>query len=206
MDNAKKNDTSLMDIAHTIKIAFDAYLNMPVEVWKSFTDLGEVITVPKNEIIKPHSQTEKHLYFILSGSGGLLLWSNNNFVCIDLCYENDFFGDYMSFLQQQPSALEVVTFEKTTLFRISKANFSLLSDTKEIGAKICRFAAEGLFIHKQQQQIDILTKTAKERYINLLMRQPDIIQRTPQKHIASYLGITPQSLSRIRNEISLVTK
>src|SRR5690554_480251 len=62
------------------------------------------------------------------------------------------------------------------------------------------FASEALFVHKQKQQIDILTKTATERYIELQARQPKIIQRTPQKHIASYLGVTPQSLSRIRKE------
>ncbi|TAE80190.1 MAG: Crp/Fnr family transcriptional regulator [Bacteroidetes bacterium] len=195
-----------MEVAAKIKTAFDAYLNMPVEVWKSFADLGEVITVPKDEVLKPHNQTEKYLYFILKGSGGLLLWNNNNFVCIDLCYEQDFFGDYMSFLLQQPSALEVITFEPSELFRISKANFNLLSHNQEVGNQICRFAAEGLFIHKQQQQIAMLTQTAQERYLALLHKQPNIIKRTPQKHVASYLGITPQSLSRIRHKIALVTK
>ncbi|MCD8540629.1 MAG: hypothetical protein LRY55_13345 [Leadbetterella sp.] len=111
-----------------------------------------------------------------------------------------FFGDYMSFLTQQPTALEVVTFEPTELFRISKANFDRLSYNTDWGDKICRFAAEALFIHKQQQQTDILTKTAEERYSELQAKQPRVIQRTPQKHIASYLGITPQSLSRIRNK------
>ncbi len=48
------------------------------------------------------------------------------------------------------------------------------------------------------QQIEILTKTAKQRYSEMLEKQPHILQRTPNKHIASYLGITPESLSRIR--------
>jgi len=121
-------------------------------------------------------------------------------VCIDLCYEGEFFGDYMSFLNRQPTQLEVVTFEPSELFRITKANFDLLSNNTEFGDKICRFASEALFVHKQKQQIDILTKTAKERYFELQTQQPKIILRTPQKYIASYLGVTPQSLSRIRKE------
>ena len=191
-----------MKIEEKIKQAFDPYFNVPIEAWKSFTDLGENITTTKDQTIKDTDTTEKYLNFILKGSGGILLWKHNNFVCIDLCYEGEFFGDYMSFLNQQATQLEVVTFEPSELFRISKINFDKLSNNTEFGDKICRFASEALFVHKQKQQIDILTKTATERYSELQARQQKIIQRTPQKHIASYLGVTPQSLSRIRKEIA----
>lgn len=191
-----------LKIEEKIKQAFDPYFNVPLEAWKSFTDLGEIVTATKDQTIKTAGTTEKYLSFILKGSGGILLWNNNNFVCIDLCYEGEFFGDYMSFLDQQPSPLEVVTFEPSELFRISKTNFDKLSNNTEFGDKICRFASEALFVHKQKQQIDILTKTAIERYVELQTRQPNIIQRTPQKYIASYLGVTPQSLSRIRKELA----
>lgn len=189
-----------MKTEEIIKRAFDPYFPVPLEAWKSFTDLGEMIVTTKDQILKNTGTTEKYLSFIVQGSGGIMLWNNSNYVCIDLCYEDDFFGDYMSFLTQQPTPLEVITFEASKLFRISKTNFDKLRSNSEIGEKICRFASEGLFIHKQRQQIDILTKTAAERYTELQTRQPEIIRRTPQKHIASYLGITPQSLSRIRNE------
>lgn len=187
-----------MKIEEKIKQAFDPYFNVPIEAWKSFAYFGELIKTSKDQAIKENGTTEKFLSFILKGSGGVLLWNNNNFVCIDLCYEGEFFGDYMSFLNQQPTQLEVITFEPSELFRISKANFDKLSIDTDFGDKICRFAAEGLFKHKQQQQIDILTKTATERYDEILSKYPNIIQQTPQKYIASYLGITPQSLSRIR--------
>lgn len=192
-----------MKTEEIIKHAFDPYFNVPLELWKSFTDVGELIQTEKDQIIKQTATTEKYLSFILKGSGGILLWNNNNFVCIDLCYEGEFFGDYMSFLNQQPTPLEVITFEPSELFRISKDNFDKLSYNTEFGEKICRFASEGLFIHKQKQQIDILTKTATERYLELQTHPSNIIQRTPQKYIASYLGITPQSLSRIRSECAL---
>jgi CRP-like cAMP-binding protein len=57
------------------------------------------------------------------------------------------------------------------------------------------------FVSKQQQQIELLTKSAKERYIILLQQFPNIQNRIAQNHIASYLGITPQSLSRIRRQL-----
>ena len=190
-----------MTTTERIKKAFDQYLELPLDGWKSFTDMGEIVLVDKDVIIKQCNTIENYLYFILSGSGAILIWNKNNAVFIDLCYENDFFGDYMSFLTHSVSPLEVVTFEQTELFRISKTNFDKLSTT-QLGDKICRFAAEGLFIHNQQQQIDILNKTAKERYMEIQQQYASMLQRTPQKHIASYLGITPQSLSRIRSELA----
>jgi len=191
-----------MTIAEKIKIVFDSYFDVTIEAWDSFVELGEIISFEKEQVIKANGLTEKYFNFILKGSGGIFIWKKNNFVCIDLCYENSFFGDYMSFLTEQPSPLEVIVFEKSDFFRISKTNFDKLSNNTDFGDKICRFASEGLFVHKQQQQIDILTKTAKERYIELQKQQSNIIQRTPQKYVASYLGVTPQSLSRIRKEIS----
>jgi CRP/FNR family transcriptional regulator, anaerobic regulatory protein len=191
-----------MKTEEKIKEAFDPYFEAPIEAWKSFSNLGEVVLVKKNQVIKETNTKEKYLSFILNGSGGILLWNNNNFVCIDLCYEGEFFGDYMSFINQQPTALEVVSFEASELFRISKENFNKLSYQTEFGNTICRFAAEALFVHKQQQQIDILSKSAHERYIEIVRKNPGIILRPPQKYIASYLGITPQSLSRIRKSLS----
>ncbi len=191
-----------MKTAERIKQVFDPYFNAPLEAWESFANLGEIVTTSTDQIIKQTDTTEKYLSFILTGSGGILLWNKSNFVCIDLCYEGDFFGDYMSFLTQQQTAIEVITFEPSEIFRISRSNFEKLGYNTDFGDKICRFAAEGLFIHKQEQQIHLLTKTSSQRYDELSARHPNIIQRTPQKYIASYLGITPQSLSRIRSEVN----
>lgn len=190
-----------MQIEETIKHVFDPYINIPSEEWNLFTKFGDVIVTKKNETLKVASSTEKYLYFILQGSGGVLLWNNNKFVCTDLCYEGELFGDFMSFFLQKPSLLEVVTFESTELFRISKENFNKLIHNADYGGKFCRFTLESLFVQKQRQQIEMITKTATDRYFELLTKKPDIINRTPQKYIASYLGISTQSLSRIRKQL-----
>jgi CRP-like cAMP-binding protein len=190
-----------MKTALLIKQIFDTYFEAPIDAWQSFVDFGEVITTQKEELIKRGGNIETYLYFILKGSGGVMLWNNNNYVCVDLCYEGEFFGDYMSFITQQPTPIEIITFESSEVFRISKTNFDKLTQNDAFGEKICRFASEALFVHKQMQQIDIITKTPTQRYHDLLKKQAQVVQRTPQKHIASYLGITPQSLSRIRAKI-----
>ena len=189
--------TQHSSIPYLLKAAFDPVFEAPITVWETFAGFCTEQWFEKEAIVKNSHTQEKYLYFILNGSGGIFLWHNNNYVCTDLCFENDFFGDYMSFLNGQSSPLEVITFEPTRLLCISAENFEKLSQT-EAGSKLRGMAAEGLFMHKQQQQIDMLTKTAGQRYDDLHARVPGIFQRVPQKYIASYLGVTPQSLSRIR--------
>ncbi|MBU2914256.1 Crp/Fnr family transcriptional regulator [Reichenbachiella agariperforans] len=185
-------------LAEILKKSFERYFNAPIEVWKEFADLCEPIHFAKDEIIKHQHKAEKYFYFIIKGSAGIFLWKENNFVCLDFAFDNNFCGDYMSLLTQKPTELEVVALEKSEMVRISRNDFYMLSQ-KSVGQVIMQKSAESSFVEKQQQQIELLTKTAEERYQILQTKFPNIHQRIAQKHIASYLGITPQSLSRIRN-------
>lgn len=180
-----------------LKQSFDRYFEAPIEVWKYFTDLCEVVKFKKNETIKLSGQTEKNAYFILDGACGVFLWKESNFVCLDIVLENNFFADYMSLITEQPSPLETVAIEKTTALKISSHNIAELKKS-QFGNILFLIGAENSFVEKQQQQIDLLTKTAEERYSELMKKNPEIVNRIAQKHIASYLGITTQSLSRIR--------
>lgn len=190
----------MIKVSKQLKSAFDPYFEAPIEVWETFAEHGELIETPKNEIIKKCDEIERYFYFIIEGSGGIMLYKSNNYLCIDLCYEGDFFGDYLSFLTNTRTALEVMCFEPCVLFKINQLNFKKLAET-DYGKIMCQVASDSLFIHKQTQQIELLTKTAEQRYIEMLEKQPNIIQRTPNKYIASYLGITPESFSRIRKKI-----
>lgn len=182
-----------------LKQAFDPYFNAPIEAWVEFAELCEPVAYEKDQIIKPQGTAEKFFHFILKGSAGIFLWKGNNFVCLDFGFENSACCDYMSLLTKQPTELEVVSLEKSEMIRISSSNFHKLG-SKPVGQIIMRMTAEGSFVEKQQQQIELLTKTAEERYRILQAKFPHIDLRVAQKHIASYLGITPQSLSRIRNQ------
>ncbi len=187
--------------AQILKKSFDPYIEMPIETWIEFARHCETVSFEKEEVMKQANTTEKYFYFILKGSAGILLWRKNNFVCIDIAFENNFFCDYMSLLIKQESPLQTISIEKSEMLRMSRENFHMLSK-EYVAQKILRIAAEASFLEKQQQQIDLLTKTALERYLMLFEKFPGIFQRIPQKYIASYLGITPQSLSRLRKQIT----
>ena len=180
-----------------LKKAFDKYYEAPLSVWVNFFSCCETVTFNKDEIIKQANEREKYFYFIAAGSAGIFLWKKNNFVCLDFAFENNFYCDYMSFLSGESTPLQSMALEKSEMLRIGKIKFFEFAK-KPYGQIILRIAAETSFIDKQKQQIDLLTKTANVRYQDLIDKFPCIMERTPQKHIASYLGITPQSLSRLR--------
>jgi len=180
-----------------LKANFDKYFEAPIEVWKKFVNLCEEVDFKKNEILKPSGQKESNAYFILEGACGSFLWKENNYMCLDIVLENDFFADQMSLITGQASPIETIALEKTKALKISKSNIDKLKQSP-FGSTLFLIGAEHSFVEKQQQQIDLLMKTAEERYSLLLLKNPNLLKRIAQKHIASYLGITTQSLSRIK--------
>gem|GEM_PF-177367 len=186
-------------IAKFLKQVFDPFHVLDIGVWENFGKLGEIKQFPKETVLKAADTTEKYFNILMEGSGGCLIWKKNNFVCIDMAFESDFLFDFMSFTLQRPTPVEVRLFDDSTVFRIPHHVFRQTFNPGNHGEKMARLVAESSFITKQQQQIDLLTKTAKERYLELMGTKKGI-EHTQLKYLASYLGITPQSLSRIRAE------
>ncbi len=188
-------------IGKHLKSVFDPYFKVDIELWNSFAENMVLRKFKKNQILKRANETEKYLNFILKGSVGTFISNNGNETCISLSINDSFISDYLSFLKQKPSLIYATALENTEVLSISFIKLSALYSRSTTGVWLGKTIAEQLFLQRQQIQIDLLTLTAKERYIKLLSEKPEIIQRISLKYIASYIGITPESLSRLRNQI-----
>lgn len=193
--------TAIDALAHQIKKAFDPYYAAPLDAWQYFASCGEVVHFAKNDIIKAAHGIDRFGYFVVQGACGLFVWKENSAMCLDLLLENNFFADDLSLFTGKSSPVEIVALEKTTLLRLPKNQIDHLQQTP-MGQILFAAGNQAGFVEKQQQQLDRMTKTAEQRYLELLERQSGLAQRVAQKHIASYLGITTQSLSRIRKRIA----
>ncbi|CAM4085598.1 Crp/Fnr family transcriptional regulator [Zobellia roscoffensis] len=116
--------------------------------------------------------------------------------------DNEFITDYESFISQEPSTLRIQSIEKGEAIFLDRAGLNSLYDTSFYWNKFGRIISEQIFVNSKRRTEQLLFLTPKERYLLLLKDHPDYFQKYALKHIASYLGITPQSLSRIRNQIS----
>jgi len=187
-------------IEHRLKKIFDKFYEAPIEAWRSFVDLCERVEFKKNEKIKDAGKRHAFGYFLIEGTVGLFVVKENKRVCLDFIIEDNFFADDLALSTGEPSPIEIVALEKSLVLRMSKSNIDLLKQTP-IGKILFSVGDEQALLDKQKQQIDLMTKSVEERYIEILNYRPELIERISQKDIASYLGISTQSLSRIRRRI-----
>ena len=155
----------------------------------------------KDAIITAERQTEKYLYFIKQGVVRKYYLVNGIEYNIDFRFENQFVSSYASFLTQQPSAIFLEAIEDVTLLAIKFKSLQELYRISKSGERLGRLYAEELFIEKKIREAALMIQSPKERYINLLTQKPHWIKRVPLYMIASYLNITPETLSRVRKKI-----
>ena len=116
-------------------------------------------------------------------------------------FKQNFVSGYTSFLTREPSKYAIETLTKTSLWSLSYEDLQEIYQETQVGQALGRKASEALFLNKARREQALLTQTAEQRYMNLLTEQPEFIREIPLKYIASYIGITPQALSRIRKRI-----
>lgn len=191
------------DIGKQLKDTFDPYINVEQKLWDAFADKLTLRKFKKNEIIKNADQIEHYINFISAGSVGNFISCKGTDTCISLSVANNFSSDYYSFLNQKPSVIYSMALETNELLSLTHKDLSELYSRSAMGIWIGKAIAEQLFIQRQQVQIDLLTLTAEERYLKLLSEKPEIFQKVSLKHIASYIGVTAESLSRLRKNILL---
>ena len=118
------------------------------------------------------------------------------------CTKNSLTTSYKSFILQQPSNLSIQALEDTELLVIDSEHLQKLYSNSIVWQNIGRAVAEKEYIVMEQYASVLNNETAKEKYLRLLKEQPNVLQKANVEDIASYLGITRRTLSRIRQEIS----
>jgi len=112
--------------------------------------------------------------------------------------ENEFICDYPSFLPQRPSSINIQALEAAEIRAISFDDLQRFYREINLGERFGRLIAEEIFVDSIQQLASFYQDKPAVRYQNFVHRFPQLVQRLPQYYIASYVGIKPQSLSRIR--------
>ena len=169
---------------------------------------AELLTVtqlePKTILIHEGAVADK-IYFI--NQGCIRAWYNANGqeVTLQFFFEGETVTSLESFLNNIPSSINIETLEACNVSILSKADFFKLIET-DVAVKdwFYKTAIEKLFTHTNRL-LSLLKNKPFDRYQLLLKEQPEMFQRIPQHYIASYLGITAVSLSRIRNRKHFVS-
>ncbi|WP_025739904.1 Crp/Fnr family transcriptional regulator [Aquimarina pacifica] len=156
------------------------------------------VTIDKNDFFLREGEVCKKAAFIINGSCILSQTLNTGDVLVlDFFTEGDMISDYYSFLKNTPTDTNIKALEKTTLLIISKKDIDYLLQTIPNYQKFGRIIAEQSFI-RIAEKVKRSGLSAFERYQLLIREKPIIAKKFPQYMIASYLGISPEWLSKIR--------
>jgi CRP-like cAMP-binding protein len=176
-------------------------LNLPNKIGFWFHPNLAGYNYQKKTLLLKKGEIENYLSFIETGIVRYYIPRERNDLTLEFTFENEFIGAYDSFLTRLPSAYNVETITPTTLWRVTYNDIQTIYAETEMGNTIGRLGSEAMFLEKSKRELSLLNETAEQRYLNLFIEQSDLIKNIPLKYIASYIGITPQALSRIRKRI-----
>jgi CRP-like cAMP-binding protein len=152
----------------------------------------------KTQLIK-EGETAQKLFFIKKGC--LRVWFNNNGIEVttQFFFEGEAATSLDSFLNNEPSLFTIEAMEPCEIAIFNKSAYdTLMANDSAFKDWFYGTAIKKLLLHSKRL-LSFIKNKPMERYQELISQQPEIFQRVPQRYIASYLGITPVSLSRIRN-------
>ena len=199
---AKKTQTdrNRMNELETIKKYVARHIDLTLEEQEYFVSLLRVNKVKKKQFIVQPEFICKYRSYIHSGAMRAYLVDNNaNEHTIAFAIEDWWISDFNSYIFQQPATLFVEALEATTLIQLDYNAEQLLKETIPKFEKLFRILTERSFAFLQKRMLSNLSMTAEERYEDFITNYSKIAQRVPQYALASYLGMSTEYLSKLRN-------
>jgi CRP/FNR family transcriptional regulator, anaerobic regulatory protein len=164
-----------------------------------FSSDGARKNFSKGDFLIREGETERNLYLVESGLVRVFILSEHEEQTIRFGYQGSIINSIASFILSRPSEFYIDTLRRSTVSMISKERFlELIHSTPEIFAGYTALL-EILITQQVEREVDLLTPSPIERLNRVLKRSPNLFQEVPLKYIASYLRMTPETLSRIRN-------
>ncbi len=164
----------------------------------------ETVNINRNTIVEEQEKIPAFLSFIDKGFMRLFYYDENgDEITTYLCSPNGFIASFLSLINQKPATENVECITDCQILRISRQNLITLIDKSENFKKFSLVIFEKVMALSQIRANDLATLTAELRYKKMMTEQPQLLQNIPIQYIASFLGIKPQSLSRIRRQIIL---
>jgi len=159
------------------------------------------LKIKKGQVLTDFGQIESNTYFLRTGLVELSIKSYQTLKTIDFFFAGEFVSAYTSFLTQQPSDVRVTVLADGEAEVVRYTDLQKAYQASSVANFVGRIINEQAYLRKAQREKDFLTKTTEERYQELISRHPEYVAQIPVNKIR-YLGIHPESLSRIRKKLN----
>ena len=161
------------------------------------------INLFKGEYLLKAGQYVTSLYYVDNGCMCLFTLKEGNEQVIDFFTEDSFFTDLYNYIEERPSNCYIKATEATRVFALLKTDAQKMLDYSHQLERFGRLHIQQEFVMMARRVAHITNLSNEQRYLRLLEKRPTLAQRVPQYLIASYLGLTPVGLSKIRKRLSM---
>jgi CRP/FNR family transcriptional regulator, anaerobic regulatory protein len=189
-----------MNELNAIRNAFEQILPLPEKEWQDLSTLLTIKTFPQGSYLIREGQIENHLYFLNHGATRNYFLKDGKEYTVDFAFTGDFVTAYYSLITREPSPIFIELLEVTETVVLERNALNAYYDRFPHAERIGRLIAEHQYAKRLKREMDLLSLTAEERYGQLLAKNPSLVGSLSVKHLSSYLGIQPESLSRIRKQ------
>ena len=179
------------------------FLNQFIKV--SIEEFAELITwaeprqFEKKTMLTRPGEVEEYMYFITSGLIRKYFLKKDQEIITHLVKEGGIIGSGESFLTGKPSKYFVETLEPTTAFAISREKLEDMYRSSKKWEKLGRIMTTQYFLVQEMRIMDNIRYSTRERFVKFMKENTDLLQRVPQKYLASYLNIKPETFSRLKH-------
>jgi len=155
----------------------------------------------KNELLLRAGEVENFMYFLVDGVSRIFQNKNDIEYTLRFNFPITPFNSYASFITQTPSLINVEAITDVRVLRMSYNDMQSLYEKSKMAERLGRRLIELLYVQREIKELQMHSKTAEDYYSELVKSNEELTGQIPQKYIASYLGITPESLSRIKRKL-----
>lgn len=188
----------------TIKLQtkLNAVYKLKAENMNLLLSKWEVFELEKGNFLTKKNTIEKYLYFINEGIVRGYIESEEKQISLGFAYHNDFTAAIDSFISGNKTDLHLFAESDLSGFRILRSDLLSLYDQNHEIERLGRLLMEMLLLLMSKQQIYYLSMSAEERYLRFIKQSEHLLQLVSQKHVASYLGMSAETFSRLRKKFS----
>lgn len=191
-----------MDEFQILKNYISKFISFNEQEWQLHQSILSRRFLKKGEFLLRGGEVCDHVTFINNGHFRVYNIVNEEELTINFAFEGNYVTDYISFVSRRPSSDFILAMDDAEILQIKYNDLQATYEKSPVWQKFGRIMAEYILVFIAERNKALLFNTPEERYINLMKERPKVIERIPQQYIASYLGIKPESLSRIRKRMT----
>ncbi len=192
-----------MDSFNKLLANISRYVNLNKEESQKISSIVQETRVKRRQFIDQPGYTCRFRNYVVQGSfRSFFLDKEGKDHTVQIALEDWFVSDFYSYITQTPATMFVEALEDAVILQMKYDEIESLCKEIHALSEYFRITTERAFAFSRNRTLSNLSKSAEERYIELTERYPDIAFRVPQKIIASYLGMSPEFLSKIRKNLS----